>query len=264
MTWRIAVDNPFEPVLLIEEAGPVRIVTMNRPEALNANSHELHEALVSVWRHVASDPQARAVVLTGAGRAFSAGGDVRDFVSMWTDRALRRAMIDEGRDLALAMIDFPLPLVAAVNGPAVGLGCSLALACDLVVMAQDAYLSDPHVSVGLTAGDGGAFAWPLLMSMPRAKEYLLTGDPIPAEVALSIGLANRVTPQAGVLAEAVALAGRLAAQPPQALRTTKRALNMHLRRAAEGVLDFALESEYQSFDTDEHRAAVERFLARGR
>jgi enoyl-CoA hydratase len=256
------MHNPFDPALLIEEIGAVRVITMNKPETLNANSPDLHEALVEVWRHVASDPQARAAVLTGAGRAFSAGGDLNDFTRMWTDTARRRHELDQARRLLREMLDFPLPLVAAVNGPAVGLGCTLAVSCDLLVLADDAYLADPHVAIGLTAGDGGAATWPLLMTMPRAKEYLFTGDRIPPEVALAQGLVNRVVTKDKVLGSATELATRLAELPPQALRSTKHALNIHLRRAAEGVLDYALQAEFESFDTPEHHAAVDRFRSR--
>jgi enoyl-CoA hydratase len=256
------VDNPFDPILLIETRGAVRILTMNRPEALNANSPELHAALAGVWRYLADDPGAGAAVLTGAGRAFSAGGDMQDFVQLWDDRARRKDELNEARRIVLEMLDFPLPLIAAVNGPAVGLGCSLATGCDLLVMAEDAYLADPHVAIGLTAGDGGAATWPLLLGMPRVKEFLFTGDRISAPVALALGLANRVVAHDEVLQTAVSLAERLASLPPQALRSTKRALNIHVRRAIEGVLDFALEAEYHSFDTPEHQAAVRRFLSR--
>jgi enoyl-CoA hydratase len=256
------MKNPFDPVLLIEEVGAVRVVTMNKPETLNANSPDLHNALVDVWHHLASDGEARAVVLTGAGRAFSAGGDMDDFVQLWTDTSRRRRELDQARRLLREMLDFPLPLIAAINGPAVGLGCSLAVGCDLLVMSETAYLADPHVAIGLTAGDGGAATWPLLMSMPRAKEYLFTGDRISAEVALNMGLVNRVVPGDELVDSAVEFATRLAALPPQALRSTKHALNIHLRRAAEGVLDYALQAEFESFGTAEHQAAVERFRTR--
>ncbi|HVU72892.1 MAG TPA: enoyl-CoA hydratase/isomerase family protein [Mycobacteriales bacterium] len=256
------MSNPFEPVLLIEERGPVRVVTMNLPDSLNANRPDLHDALVAVWKHLAADPAARAVVLTGAGRAFSAGGDMNDFVLLWDDTVRRARELDQARQLVLEMLDFPLPVVAAVNGPAVGLGASLAFGCDLVVIAEGAYLADPHVAIGLTAGDGGAATWPFFMSMPRVKEYLFTGDRLTADVALQLGIANRVVAKEACLDEAVALATRLAQMPPQALRTTKRAVNIHLRRAIEGILDYALEAEYHSFDTPEHQAAVNGFLAR--
>ncbi|MCM3925139.1 enoyl-CoA hydratase/isomerase family protein [Frankia sp. AiPs1] len=258
------MDNPFAPELLIEERGPVRLVTLNRPEALNATNEALHHALVRVWRHLAEDPGARAVVLTGAGRAFSAGGDLQHFVELWDDRELRRAEIDGARRLLNEMVDFPLPVVAAVNGAAVGLGCNLAVCSDIVLLAESAFMSDPHVGVGLTAADGGAPTWPLLMGMLRAKEYLLTSERIPAHQAVSLGLANRVVPDAELLDEALKVAGKLAAQPPQAVQSTKRALNMHIKRAVAGVLEYALGEEFASFDTPEHQALVRSFLERSK
>jgi enoyl-CoA hydratase len=256
------MENPFAPHLLIEAKGPVRIVTLNRPEALNATNEPLHDALVAVWRFLAADTGARAVVLTGAGRAFSAGGDMRHFIELWEDRKQRRKEIDDARHLVTEMTDFPLPVVAAVNGPAVGLGCNLAVCSDIVMIAETAYMADPHVGVGLTAADGGAPTWPLLMGMLRAKEYLLTSARIPAHQAVTLGLANRVVPDAELLTEALALADTLAAQPPQAVQSTKRALNMHVKRAIAGVLEYALSEEFISFDTPEHQALVREFVRR--
>lgn len=258
------MDNPFAPELLLANRGAVRLVTLNRPEALNATNEALHEALVGVWRHIAADPEARAVVLTGAGRAFSAGGDVERFVELWNDRDLRRNEIDVARRLLTEMVDFPLPVVAAVNGAAVGLGCNLAVSSDIVLIAESAYISDPHVAVGLTAADGGAPIWPLLMGMLRAKEYLLTSERIPADQAVALGLANRVVPDAELLDAAIGVAERLAAQPPQAVQSTKRALNMHVKRAIAGVLEYALGEEFASFDTPEHQEIIRAFLARSR
>src|SRR6202034_1415444 len=138
--------------------------------------------------------QARAVVITGAGRAFSAGGDMVMFQTIQRDSVARTHLIDEARQVFNEVIDFPLPLIAAVNGPAVGLGCTLAVLCDLVYMAESAYLADPHVGVGLTAGDGGAAFWPLTMSIVKAKELLFFGTRISASDAVDLGLAHRVTP----------------------------------------------------------------------
>ncbi|HVW40784.1 MAG TPA: enoyl-CoA hydratase/isomerase family protein [Amycolatopsis sp.] len=258
------MSNPFAPELLIEEKGPVRIVTLNRPEALNATNEALHKALIAVWRHLAADPQARAVVLTGAGRAFSAGGDFEHFVELWGDPEQRREEMDGARRLVNEILDFPLPVVAAVNGAAVGLGCNLAVCSDIVLMAESAFIADPHVSVGLTAADGGAPTWPLLMGMLKAKEYLLTSERIPAARAVEAGLANRVVPDAELMTEALALAEKLAKQPPQAVQSTKRALNMHVKRAVAGVLEYALGEEYVSFDTAEHQELVKKFLARSK
>lgn len=250
----------FAPQLLIERDGPLRIVTMNRPEQLNAFDTPLHDAMRHVWDAFVDDDEAGAVVLTGAGRLFSSGGDIPNFMRAYEDYNARRRDIREAERLFRAMVASELPMVAAVNGHAVGLGCSVALLCDLVVMSEDAYLSDPHVSVGLVAGDGGVATWPLYIGMQRAKEYLLLGDKIPAADALRLGLANRVVPAAGVLSEAVALANRLAAQPRQAVRDTKRALNMHIERAANGILSFALAAESESFTTEDLRERTKQFI----
>lgn len=260
---QVQVENPFAPELLISAHDSVRVVTLNRPEAMNAVNQGLHAGLARVWRHLGADPDARAVVFTGKGRAFSAGGDMEMLHGFQTDREARRRSLEEASSIVNEMIAFPLPVVAAVNGPAVGLGCSLAVLCDIVYMGESAYFADPHVSVGLTAGDGGAPAWPLFVNLLRAKEYLFTGDRIPAQEAVGLGLANRVLPDSDLLGAALSFAARLAEQPVQALRSTKRAINMHLAQAVLGPLAYALNAEYQSFDTPEHRAFVERFLAPG-
>ena len=256
------MPNPFEPEILIEERGPIRIVTLNRPEARNAANQVLHRKVSRVWRYLDDDPEVRAVVLTGAGKAFCAGGDMDLFRALHSDHVTRRRIIDEAGRVAREMVAFSLPIVAAVNGPAVGLGANLAVLSDLVLMAESSYLQDPHVEVGLTAADGGAPIWPLYMSILRVKEYLFTGARIPAAKAVELGLATRVVPDDKLFDEALELAGRLAAQPPQALQTTKRAVNMHLVRAMDGIVDYALAAEFQSFDTPEHQAVVKRFLGR--
>ena len=252
---------PYAPTphLLIDRDGPIAVLTMNNPEARNAFSDDLHEALQEVWLHLAEDHSLRAVVLTGAGKAFSAGGDIPGFIRSYEDPDHRRLSLRRARRLMDAMAEFPKPLVAAVNGPAVGLGCSVAITCDLVLIAESAWLADTHVSVGLVAGDGGAATWPLFMSLLKAKEYLLTGDRIPAPEAVNLGLANRVVPDDQLMKEAISLAERLAAQPPQAIQETKRALNLHLQAAIARVAPFALSAEAESFATDEIRQTIEKF-----
>lgn len=256
------MDNPFSPELSITDHGAVRVVKMNRPEAMNAVNPPLHRSLARVWRHLADDPEARAVVFTGEGKAFSAGGDMEMLLGFHTDREGRRHSLEEAASIVNEMVAFPLPVVAAVNGAAVGLGCSLAVLCDVVYIGESAYFADPHVSVGLTAGDGGAPAWPVMVNLLRAKEYLLTGDRIPAPEAVAIGIANRVVPDDELLDSALAMAERLARQPRQALESTKRALNMHLAQAVAGPLAYALSAEYHSFDTPDHQGFVNRFLSK--
>jgi enoyl-CoA hydratase len=256
--------SALAPELLVTKDGPVRILTMNRPDDLNTFNGALHRAVRDVWTMLIDDDEADAVVLTGAGRAFSAGGYMPDFIRNQADTKARRRDIREAERLAMNMLSCELPVVAAVNGLAIGLGCSLAVMADLVVMSEEAFISDPHVSVGLVAGDGGAVTWPLMIGMLRAKEYILLGDRITAEEALRLGLANRVTPKDDVVSTAVELAHRLAAQPRQALRDTKRAMNAYLKQAANMIMPFALAAESESFGTEEVARAAEQLLSRSK
>jgi enoyl-CoA hydratase len=253
-----------EDVLIVEEQGPIRIVRLNRPDALNAANPALHTRLSKVWRELASDPECAVVVLTGNGRAFCAGGDMDVLARMNEDSAFRAATLAEARQIVHELVTFPIPVIAAINGPAVGLGCSLAGLSDIVIMDESAFLADPHVSVGLVAADGGALTWPALTSLLRAKEFLFTGDRIPAALAVEIGLANRVVPDGTCVDAALELAGRMATQPRQALRDTKRALNKQIERTVFEVLDFAITAETISIVSDEHRQIVERFRNRSR
>lgn len=247
-----------QPGIDVHADGSVRIVTLNQPESLNAFTEDLHEQFVSLWADVERDEQCRAVVLTGTGRTFSAGGSYDDFEGRRVDQARRRRSLRLARRLADEMIEVAVPVVAAVNGPAVGLGCTVATLCDIVFMADDAWMADTHVSVALVAGDGGAVTWPAHTSLLRAKQYLLTGDRLSAPEAVDIGLANFVVPAENLLAEATAFAHRLAAQPPQALQETKAVLNQHLRANAVRALGYGLATESQSHDTADYAAWSEK------
>src|SRR3954464_15747150 len=256
------MDYDLPGVIRVDVDGPVRVVRLNRPEHLNAINDELHRGLTDLFPQLSADPNARAAVITGEGRAFSAGGDFDLLDRMANDRALRADVIAEGRELVLNMVRCRVPVVAAVNGPAVGLGCSVIALSDVVYMAESAYLSDPHVTVGLVAADGGPLTWPLHTSLLLAKEYAFTGDRITAKRAAEIGLANHVCPDDEVLPAAVAAAQKIAALPRQAVEATKRVLNLHVERAVLATIDFAMASETASFDTADLRANVDRFLGR--
>lgn len=249
-------DLPGE--LTVEAEGPVRIVTLNRPDELNAVNRELHCALANVWRQIAADTEAKAVILTGAGKAFSAGGDLDWITTFLDDPAARDESLREGAQIIEEILRFPLPVIAAVNGPAVGLGCSIAVLSDIVLISERGFLRDPHVSVGLVAGDGAAAFWPLLAPILRSREYLYTGDRIPAATAVEIGLASRVVPAAQLIQSARELASRLAAQSPEALRGTKRVANMYLASALAGALQAGFAAERETMLTQEHR---ERLLS---
>lgn len=251
-------DMPDE--IGIEADGPLRIITLNRPGALNAVNDALHTGLARLWPRLSEDYDARAAVLTGAGRAFSAGGDFAYLKQLGEDPVLRAKTIAHGRDLVLGMARCRVPLVAAVNGPAVGLGCSLVALSDIVYLAESAYLADPHAQIGLVAADGGPLTWPLHTSMLWAKEYALTGAKIPAARALEMGLANHVA--ADPLTEALATAKKIAGMPRQAVESTKRLLNMQLEKNVLATLDYATTSEELTFGSDDFRAIVAR-LAEG-
>jgi len=243
------------PELVVTADGPVRVVTMNRPEALNGVNRAMHQALSRVWTHLADDADARAVVLTGVGPNFSAGGDFDYMQENIDDADLRAQTIDEGRAIVTGIVRCPLPVIAAVNGPAVGLGCSLALMSDLVLMAHTSFLADPHLRMGLVPGDGG-MVWPLLTGLSRAKEYLFLGERISAQQAVQLGLASRVVAADDLVLEAINLARRLAQVPAAALRDTKRAMNAYLEAQLPGAFELAFVGELDSMHSSEHRERV--------
>lgn len=250
--------------LLVEDHGPVRVVVLNRPDALNAANEALHGELARIWVELDADPEVRAIVLTGSGEAFSAGGDLALLDRMTADRALRQAIMAEAADIVRAMTSVRVPIVAAVNGAAVGLGCSLASMSDVVLVEEHAYFADPHVALGLVAADGGALTWPLLTSLLRAKEHLLLGDRVRAADAVAFGLANRVVARGESRQAALEVAQRLAALPPQSVRETKAVLNHSVRAAVESTLAAALAAESASFDEPAFRSNLARMVDRNR
>jgi enoyl-CoA hydratase/carnithine racemase len=245
-------------VIQIEPDGPIRVIRLNRPDDLNATNRELHAGLAALWPQLDADLEARAAVITGNGRAFSAGGDFDYIDDLIGDVELRKETLVHGRQIVTGMVGCRVPVIAAVNGPAVGLGCSLVALSDVVFIAESAHLADPHVLIGLVAADGGPVTWPLLTSLQLAKEYALTGDRIPARRAAEIGLANHVCPDDSVFDEAMACARKIAALPQRAAEDTKRILNLHLERAVLAALDFAFAAEDRSFTSPELRANVDR------
>ena len=253
-------DLPDE--LSVTSDGTIRVVTLNRPEQLNATNHALHAGLAALFPQLDADDEARAAVITGSGRAFSAGGDFNYIDELSKDAALRSLTLAHGRQIVTGMVSCRVPIVAAVNGPAVGLGCSLVALSDIVFMAESAHLADPHVLLGLVAADGGPVVWPMLTSLQLAKEYALTGDRIPARRAADIGLVNHVCADDEVLDQAMACAHKIARLPKGAVEDTKRIINIQMERAVLAALDFALTAEDRSFTTSELRANIDRALKR--
>ncbi len=199
-------------------------------------------------------------MITGAGRAFSAGGDFNYLDELRNDEALRQKTIKHGRDLVIGMVRCRIPVIAAVNGPAVGLGCSLAALSDIVYIAETAFFADPHVQIGLVAADGGPLVWPSQISLLQAKEFALTGVRIKAQRAVELGLANHVV--ADPLAEAIACAKKLIELPQQAVEATKRLMNIQLEKSVMASLDYANLAEYVSFGTADFNKIVDGLIAR--
>lgn len=243
------------------EDPEVLVVTIDRPgDDLNAVDEALHGELARLFRLLRRETTARAVVLTGEGRAFCAGGDFAWFAELRSVEALDRLRRD-ARHLIWDLLDVELPVVCGLNGHAMGLGASVALLCDLVVMSAEARIGDPHVNVGLVAGDGGTVIWPAVLGPARAKEALLLGDPLDAATAERLGLVNRVVPADEVREASLGLARRLAAQPPLAVRYTKQAVNEQLR-ASLGSFETAMALELSTLRSADHAEAVEAMVQR--
>lgn len=229
----------MEPVLLTRRAGPVLTLIMNRPQTRNALDPELLAALALGLRQAASDESVRAIVLTGAGDAFCSGADLKGALGDLETGTDLGPRIEQFHDLIRSIVSAPKPVIAAVRGPAVGFGADLALACDLRVLAEDAYIQEKFVAIGLMPDGGGSFWLPRLVGLGRALEFLMLGTRIDATQALSLGLANRVV--ADQQAEAEAIAATLAAGPPLALAAIKAAV----RESAAASVEQALAREKQ-------------------
>lgn len=242
--------------LRITREGAVLCITIDHPDSpLNAVDSLLHDELTRLFAELKRETEARAVLLTGAGRAFSAGGDFAWFPTL--DRLDRlEDLRRDAKQMIWDLLDVPIPIVAAINGPAVGLGASIALLCDTIFIAESAHVADPHVLVGIVAGDGGAAIWPLAVGPARAKQYLMTGDPVPAAEAERIGLVNRVVEDDTLQAEALAFAQRLAAGAPLAIQYTKQAVNKVVKDALNIAFDVSTALEIVTFQSDDHREAL--------
>jgi enoyl-CoA hydratase len=238
-----------------ERLGDVLRVTLANPRnELNAVDGGMHAELRRLFEELKDEDAARAVILTGSGRAFSAGGDFNWMAGVRPEdlSGMRR----EGKQIIWNLLDVEVPIVAAVNGPAVGLGATLALLCDVIFMSEEAKLADPHVRVGIVAGDGGAVAWPLAVGPAVAKRYLLTGDAMTAADAERLGLINHAVAAGELQDEALAFARRLAQGAPLAVRYTKLAVNQLVKQAMTTAFDYSTALEVLTFASADHREAL--------
>lgn len=235
------------PGLLFErrEQGILKIV-INRPQAMNATDAALHNGLSRVWTDIDEDEDTRVVVITGAGEAFSAGGDLGWIDSMTGNYAGMKAAFKEAGDIVYRMTQCRKIIVSAINGVAVGAGLAVALMADISIMAQEARITDGHVRLGVAAGDHANIIWPLLCGLAKAKYYLLTADFIDGRTADQIGLVSKSVPLADLQDEAMKVAAKIAAGPVDATQWTKRALNLWLTQSAP-AFDASLAFEMLNF-----------------
>jgi enoyl-CoA hydratase len=248
--------------IAFQRDGGILTVTLNRPGVRNATNPTMHKELVRLFPEIGEDPDTDVVILTGAGESFSAGGDIIGMQQGLDDHVRWNASMAEARQILFGLVDLDRPVIARINGHAMGLGATLALFCDITIAAEGAKIADPHVKVGLVAADGGALIWPLLMGHARAKRYLLTGDPITAADAAAQGLITECVPRDRLDARVGELAAALVALPAVALRGTKRAANMLLRQQLSAVVDGHLGLETMSHLSHDHREAVNAFAER--
>ncbi len=253
--------SQYEALKVDLENGLIRI-SINRPEALNAINEQLHNELTDVISKIDRDRNVDVAILTSEGRAFCAGGDLNWLLRIHGNAAEASELIRNDRRLQTAFLELEKPIIARVTGAAVGLGCSLALYCDFVYADPSARFADPHVSVGLVAGDGGAVLWPQLVGPIRAKRYLLTGDAIKAEDAADMGLITEVVPAEELDATVNTMAERLLKGPKHAIRFTKASVNAGLKQVANAIMDRAAAYECVTQMTDDHKIALEAFIER--
>lgn len=248
----------------VDVLGGIATVTMNRPEVLNAVNERLHVELGDIWRTVDADPDVEVIILTGEGKAFCAGGDISRMKDWAADdqRALENVLEIGalGRAIVNNMLEIQKPVIAAVNGDATGIGSTLALLCDVAVMAENARIGDTHVPAGLVAGDGGTVLWPMLIGPMKAKEYLMTGQLLTGTQAAELGLVNYVCPRDQLVSKANELAQRFLAQPRWAMRWTKMAVNKLIKQQSNLVLDTSMALELVTMFTNDHKEAARAFM----
>lgn len=236
--------------------GRILYLTMNRPESLNAVDAAMHTELARVFTDAGNDPDSDVIVLTGAGRAFCAGGDLGWQQDAIDDPESFEKTALEAKQIVFSLLDCEKPIIAKVNGPAVGLGCTMALFCDVIFANEETFLSDPHVRVGLVAGDGGAVIWPQLIGYARAKEFLMTGDRVPAKRAAEIGLINHAVPAAELDATVADFAKRLQSSALKAVKWSKVSVNIGLKQLAHAIMDTSIAYESLSNVSADHKEAI--------
>ncbi|MBW2942744.1 enoyl-CoA hydratase/isomerase family protein [Zhongshania aquimaris] len=253
-------ELPHYQTLKMTRRGRLLEISMNRPELFNAVNLTLHEELAEVFVFALADPDSDLVLLTGEGKAFSAGGDINHISNNANHPELFDEEVRLAKRIIFAMLDLDKPLICKMNGHAVGLGATLALYCDVIFASDKAKIGDPHVNVGLVAGDGGAAIWPQRIGLCRTKEFLLTGDLLTAQEAKDIGLINHCLPREELDERVEAFCEKMLKGAQGAIRATKVMLNLELKRIAHATMDAGLAYEALSVRSADHREAVDAML----
>ncbi len=253
------VDYSGYKYFLFSKEGRTLTVTMNRPDQLNAMTGEMHEETSRLFYDLGMDYSIDVVILTGAGRAFSAGGDIAGMREMYEKPELFDFSIHEAKKVVFGILDCEKIIIAKVNGDAVGLGATIALFCDVIFAADHARFGDPHVKVGLAAGDGGAVIWPQAIGYARAKEYLLTGDLINAKDAAAMGLINHAVPADELDARVDAFAKKIGSGAMKSIKYSKMAINIGLKQLAHSMMDSCITYEALTNHSEDHGEAIAAF-----
>ena len=246
-------DGDFQ-TLRIKRDGLVLHVTIDHPP-INTVDDTVHNDFCRLFALLRHETTARAILLTGAGKVFCAGAHF-DWLPTLRGPERLDTVRRHAKQLVYDFLDVEVPIVAALNGPALGFGASIALLCDIIFMAESAVIADPHVQIGVVAGDSGTFTWPLAIGPARAKEYLMTGDRVTSSDAYRMGMVNRVVPDDEILEQATAFAHRLAAGPPLATRATKLCVNKLIKQAMSTAFETATAMEMLTFYSEDHVEAV--------
>ncbi len=251
-------QDKYETMRIDRRDDGIVVVTLNRPERLNAVNGRMHAELATFSRDFANDREMRVLVLTGEGRAFSAGGDFGPGDPIGSNPEGPTMMI-EARQIVDHILECEKPMIAAVNGYAMGLGANVALLCDVVVAGTSAVFADTHVNMGIGAGDGGQLIWPHLIGVNKAKYFLMTGDRLTGAEAEEIGLVNFLVEDDELMDKALEVAAKLAAGAPQAIAASKMAVNAYLRAVSSFVMPISLKYEELTMKSADHREAVKAF-----
>lgn len=246
-----------------ERDGGILRVTLNRPDVLNAINERLHRELARAFFDIALDAETQLVILTGEGRAFCAGGDLGMMERLIAAPSPYGVMNAEAKRIVFGLLELEKPVICRLNGDAMGLGATLALLCDVVIASDTARIADPHVRVGLVAGDGGALIWPQLIGYARARELLMGGGIVTATRAAELGLINRVCNAEDLDTEVNKLAGQWVNGAIEAISWTKVTINIGLKQAMHAIMDAGMAYEALSMREPFHAAAVARMRSRG-